>query len=90
VVRATGGLADSVESWDSESGSGTGFLFAEYSAEALLEALHRALDAFRDQRAWRQLMLNGMGQDFSWSKQVGDYETLYRRVLSRDVGGLQR
>ena len=84
VVRATGGLADSVESWDPETGSGTGFLFGEYSAAAFLDALHRALDTFRDQPAWRQLMINGMGQDFSWTKQVGEYDTLYRKMLTRD------
>ena len=83
VVRATGGLADSVEPWDPDTGTGTGFLFEAYSVEALLEALHQALNAFRDQRAWRRLMLNGMGQDFSWTKQVRDYEALYRKVLAR-------
>lgn len=83
VVRATGGLADSVQPWDPRAGTGTGFLFDEYSSEALSEALHRALNAFRDQPAWRQLMLNGMGQDFSWTKQVKKYQALYERVLQR-------
>jgi len=83
VVRATGGLADSVQPWDPRAGTGTGFLFEEYSSEALSEAVHRALNAFRDQPAWRQLMLNGMGQDFSWRKQVRKYEALYERVLQR-------
>ena len=83
VVRATGGLADSVEPWDPDTGTGTGFLFEAYSTEALLEALHLALNTFRDQPAWHQLMVNGMGQDFSWAKQVRQYEALYRRVLAR-------
>ena len=83
VVRATGGLADSVEPWNPRAGTGTGFLFEEYSSEALSEAVHRALNAFRDQPAWRKLMLNGMGQDFSWRKQVRKYEALYERVLQR-------
>ena len=83
VVRATGGLADSVQPWDPRAGTGTGFLFEEYSSEALSEAVHRALNAFRDQPAWRKLMLNGMGQDFSWRKQVRKYEALYERVLQR-------
>jgi starch synthase len=84
VVRATGGLADSVQPWDPETGTGTGFLFEEYSEEAMLEALHRALNTFRDQPAWHQLMLNGMGQDFSWTKQVKEYEALYRLMLKVD------
>jgi len=86
VVRATGGLADSVQPWDPEDGTGTGFLFEEYSDEAMLEALHRALNTFRDQPAWSQLMLNGMGQDFSWTKQVKEYEALYRNLLKLDEG----
>lgn len=81
VVRATGGLADSVQPWDPEAGTGTGFLFEEYSEEALVEALHRALNVFRDQPAWHQIMLSGMGQDFSWTKQVQEYEALYKQVL---------
>lgn len=81
VVRSTGGLADSVQPWDSAAGTGTGFLFEEYSSEALTEALHQALNTFRDQPAWHQLMLNGMGQDFSWTKQVEEYEALYQLVL---------
>jgi len=86
VVRATGGLADSVQPWESGAGTGTGFLFEEYSSEALTEVLHRALNTFRDQPAWHQLMLNGMGQDFSWTKQVHEYEALYRLMLKRVEG----
>ena len=83
VVRATGGLADTVQAWCPETGTGTGFLFEEYSDDALTEALHRALNTFRDQPAWHQLVLNGMGQDFSWTKQAQEYEALYRLALRR-------
>jgi starch synthase len=86
VVRATGGLADTVQAWSPETGTGTGFLFEEYSDEALTEALHRALNTFRDQPAWHQLVLNGMGQDFSWTKQAQEYEALYRLLLRRGEG----
>jgi starch synthase len=86
VVRATGGLADSVQPWAPRSGTGTGFVFYEYSSQALSEAVHRALNVFRDQPAWRRLMLNGMGQDFSWTKQVKKYEALYEKMLQRVDG----
>jgi starch synthase len=80
VVRKTGGLADAVQQWDADNQTGTGFLFEEYSAAAFSGALHLALETFRDQLAWRRLVLNGMAQDFSWDRQVTKYVSLYRNL----------
>ena len=80
VVRATGGLADTVEPFDAVAGTGTGFLFSEYTGAAMLEAIHRAMAAFHDKDAWRQLMLRGMAKDFSWARAAEAYEALYREV----------
>src|ERR1700687_386837 len=66
IVRATGGLDDTIEHWDSRTGKGTGFKFTEYNGEALLLTIKEALKAFRDQTSWQKLMRNGMGRDFSW------------------------
>ncbi|MDX1643308.1 MAG: glycogen synthase [Thermoanaerobaculia bacterium] len=80
IVRATGGLADSVEPWDGERG--TGFVFEHFTADGLAWALDRALTVFRDRDAWRRLMTNGMRRDFSWQRQVGAYADLYRRLAA--------
>src|SRR5258705_6401179 len=65
IVRATGGLDDTIEPWDVRSGKGTGFKFTEYTGEALLATIKQALLAFRDQSSWQTLMRNGMNKDFS-------------------------
>ena len=67
VVRATGGLDDTVEQFDPRTMKGTGFKFREYSGEAMLETLRMAISVYLgDQRAWQILMRNGMAQDYSW------------------------
>ena len=81
IVRSTGGLADTVEDYDPATGRGNGFIFEEYSAEALLGAVKRALDAYRREDAWRKLMERGMRADFSWAVSARKYVELYRKAL---------
>jgi len=84
VVRATGGLDDSVEEWNPETRSGTGFKFYGYNPGDLLAAIEHALDLFHnDKNAWRTLMLNGMAMDFSWHKPASEYAALYEEVARR-------
>jgi starch synthase len=80
VVRATGGLDDTIEHWDPRTGKGTGFKFTDYNGEALLLTIKEALRAFRDQRSWQQLMRNGMSKDFSWNASAKEYIRIYERV----------
>jgi len=81
VVRATGGLVDTVEEFD-PSGKGTGFLFTDCTADALLGAVERAVRAFRgDPEGWRSLMLRGMRQDLSWDASAAAYQELYQKLL---------
>jgi len=80
VVRATGGLDDTIEPWDARTGKGTGFKFSEYSGEALLATVKQALQAFRDQSSWQQLMRNGMNKDFSWNASAKEYVRVYERA----------
>jgi starch synthase len=82
LVRATGGLADTVERWDPDTGSGTGFLFWEFSTDALLATLRHALDVWRDRKAWARLVANGMAVDNSWDTRADAYVDLYRRCLA--------
>ena len=74
VVRATGGLDDTIE-------EGTGFKFAEYSGQALLAAVDAAGEAYADPDEWRRMMRRGMSKDFSWKISAAAYSALYRWLL---------
>jgi starch synthase len=80
VVRATGGLSDTVRDVDSHGGRGTGFVFVEYSAVALLAALGRALEMFENRPAWRRVQKAGMREDFSWDASAREYVKVYERA----------
>jgi starch synthase len=80
IVRATGGLDDTIEPWDARSRKGTGFKFAEYNSEALLATIKHALADFRDQSSWQVLIANGMSRDFSWTGAAREYSKVYERV----------
>ena len=78
VVRATGGLDDSVEEYDPRTGRGTGFKFVAYDGPALLSAVRQALSIFHNEPVvWRRIQLNGMAQDFSWQVSGTEYAKLY-------------
>jgi starch synthase len=77
IVRATGGLDDSIEPFDVEHGTGTGFKFKEYTGEALLFAVRQALHHYMDERIWKRIQLNGMAKDFSWKGPAAEYAKLY-------------
>jgi starch synthase len=81
IVRRTGGLADSVQHWDERTRQGTGIVFDHFDAPAVRWAIHTALDLFADRAAWKQMMLNGMAQDFSWQRSGAEYEALYQRLI---------
>ena len=80
IVRATGGLDDTIEPWDPRTGKGTGFKFSQYSGEALLGAVKSALQAYQDHKSWQTLMRNGMNKDFSWNAAAKEYVRVYERV----------
>jgi starch synthase len=77
VVRATGGLDDTIENFDLQLGTGTGFKFQEYSGTALLDAILQALHQYSDDGVWKRIQLNGMAKDFSWNKSAAEYARLY-------------
>lgn len=88
VVRATGGLADTIVECTDESlkdGSATGFRFDEYSAAALTQTLRRAFALYTDRRKWLRLVRIGMSRDWSWRRSAAEYHTLYKRI--RRVSG---
>ncbi len=80
VVRAVGGLADTVRDYDPTSGNGTGFVFESYDAMALYTSLVRAVETYRHRDIWHQLQVRCMQQDFSWETSARKYVELYRRA----------
>jgi starch synthase len=81
IVRATGGLDDTIVPFDHKTGEGNGFKFIAYEPNAFLEAIRKAIDLFRDPKAWQSLMANGMKADFSWERSAQQYRTLYESFM---------
>jgi starch synthase len=86
VVRATGGLDDTVEHFNPSTGQGTGFKFNDYTARALAATVREALETYKNREVWRRLMRSGMTKDFSWNASAGRYIRLYTSLLSRQTG----
>jgi len=83
VVRATGGLDDTVRPFDPGTGGGDGFTFREYTASAMVSALERALEVFASPVRWRRLQLAGMARDFSWDASAAAYVQEYQQAIGR-------
>lgn len=83
IVRATGGLKDSVMPYDPENGTGTGFCFDHYNAHELLDTIQQAIKLYQEEPAqWDKLSHNAMLADFSWKRSAGIYLDAYRHLLS--------
>ena len=80
IVRATGGLDDTIDPWDARTGKGTGFKFTDYTGEALLTTIKQALLDYQDPSSWQILMRNGMTRDFSWGASAREYGKVYERA----------
>jgi starch synthase len=87
IVRATGGLLDTVEDFDPAARTGTGFVFQRYEPAELMVAIRRALSAYRQPHLWSQLRGNGMTRDFSWRVSADGYDRLYEEALARVAQG---
>lgn len=85
VARRTGGLADTVV--DAGDPGGTGFMFDEFHAWALWDALERALRVYAQGPKWAQLQSNGMARDFSWARSAMEYVALYERAVAARSDG---
>ena len=87
IVRATGGLDDTVQQYDERTGVGTGFKFWEMSAKALYYAIGWAVSTYYDRPEHiRQMQAAGMVQDFSWGKSAEAYEVVYQAALAAKAG----
>jgi len=83
IVRAVGGLEDTVEEYNPQTDQGTGFKFKEYEVEKLFQTIQRALSFYRDKPRWKRLIQRAMNQDFSWEKSASQYESLYQKALKK-------
>lgn len=90
VVRATGGLADTITPYDIKTGSGNGFVFTDYSAQALVETAQKALEIYKNDKKWMELAQNAMSSDFSWSASAKKYVKLYESIAKRKTAGIDK
>jgi starch synthase len=81
IVRAVGGLKDTVQEYDPQTESGTGFVFESYDPETMLDAIDRCLAAFQDKTAWAELRRRAMSMDYSWDRSAHAYSALYKQLM---------
>jgi starch synthase len=85
IVRATGGLDETVKDYNERRRTGTGFKFEEPTGEALLATLKRALRVYPSKVAWQAIQRAGMRQDYSWDAAAREYVKVYRKALRRSL-----
>ncbi|WP_102274150.1 glycogen synthase GlgA [Cytobacillus massiliigabonensis] len=83
IVRETGGLNDTVLSFNEQSGEGNGFSFSPYHAHDMLFTIERALSFYRDEECWRKIVENAMAMNYSWAQSAIKYKQLYSELISR-------
>jgi starch synthase len=82
IVRATGGLDDSIQPFDPATRQGNGFKFTAYTPEAMMAAVGEALAAYEDRALWAVIRRNGMLQDYSWKRSAAKYVALYEDLIA--------
>jgi starch synthase len=87
IVRQVGGLADTVQEYDPQTGEGNGFVFKNYDAWEFFAAVVRALTLYPQKEIWRTLQLRGMAADHSWSASAMRYVDIYRNALAYHHNG---
>ncbi len=81
IVRETGGLSDTVTSYNESTGEGNGFSFTNYNAHDMLYTIDRALKLYRDKATWKKIIENAMIEDYSWSKSAHKYKAMYEELI---------
>jgi starch synthase len=83
IVRATGGLEDTIKEFDPETEKGNGFKFAEYSPGAMIEGVKKASETYQNRYLWLRLVRNAMKEDFSWRRSALKYIDIYNQAINR-------
>jgi len=81
IVRETGGLKDTVQSYDEATATGNGFTFVNYNAHEMSDTINKALELFKNKKVWTHLIQNAMNSDYSWKKSAGEYQEIYKKML---------
>ncbi len=83
IVRATGGLADTIKDYDPKSGEGNGFSFIQYSSKELVETIKRAVDFYKSSpQGWSSLVKKALSEDFSWDRSAAKYIEIYKKAVN--------
>ncbi|UCE20236.1 MAG: glycogen synthase GlgA [Gemmatimonadota bacterium] len=90
LVRATGGLDDTVEHYDPRTGRGNGFKFYDYAADELFKKIREAIEFYHDREAWSHLMRNAMQTDFSWARSARRYLEIYENTIEKRMKGVSQ
>lgn len=86
VVRSVGGLSDTIENFNEQSGKGNGFAFKPYQSQELLKSIERAVNIYRNKPdLWKSLVVNGMKSDFSWERSAKEYVNLYQKAIDKNL-----
>jgi starch synthase len=85
IVRATGGLDDTIVDIHADPRKGNGFKFSEYTSKALLSAIKRALEYYSHKEAWAQLTWRAMSIEYSWEKSAREYLRIYQETLKKNM-----
>jgi starch synthase len=85
IVRATGGLKDTIVQFNIKTGKGNGFKFRPYKPASFLRAIRSAIKHFNNPEAWQQVVSNGMKEDFSWDRSARSYMRLYHSLLNKQL-----
>ncbi|MEA2658534.1 MAG: starch synthase, partial [Candidatus Binatota bacterium] len=82
IVRAVGGLKDTVQDYNAQAQPGTGFVVQTHTAQAVLDAVDRGLAAFNEKKTWHALRRRAMAMDFSWERSARVYSGLYQQLAT--------
>ncbi|MNO58256.1 Glycogen synthase [compost metagenome] len=83
IVRETGGLNDTVRSYNDFTGEGNGFTFRNYNAHDLMYTLRRATSFYRQPKVWNAIVKNAFGGDYSWNRSAQQYEAIYEQIRAK-------
>jgi len=81
IVRETGGLNDTVQSYNESTGYGSGFTFKNFNAHDMLHSMRRALHFYHQKETWNHLIQNVMSQDYSWLQSAKKYNEIYEKLV---------
>lgn len=85
IVRETGGLNDTINSYNDITGEGNGFSFTNYNAHDMLHTIKRAIEYYHQKKIWHKIIKNAMGSDYSWKQSAKKYKRLYQHLLEKII-----